>query len=61
MMQREGRMASPAAGASGGKLNPPKTVRVRSWEGPIFAGALVVILILGSIAGLRSLLALFPQ
>lgn len=60
MIRREGRMDNPQVDTGRGSLEVPRTVVVRNWEKPIFVLALIVILVLGGIAGLNSLMALFP-
>jgi hypothetical protein len=62
MIHREGRLATVQAG-SGRQANraPPKTiVGIRSWERPLLTAALVAALVLGGIAGLKSLVGLIP-
>jgi len=45
---------------TGKGLEVPRTIVVRNWERPIFVLALIAILVLGGIAGLNGLMALFP-
>lgn len=59
MIRREGRMENPHI-ETGKGLEVPHTVVVRNWERPIFVLALIAILVLGGIAGLNGLMALFP-
>jgi hypothetical protein len=59
MIRREGRLDSSPVEVRKG-LEVPRTVVVRNWERPIFVIALIAILVLGGIAGLNSLMALFP-
>jgi len=59
MIRREARMDNPQVEAAKG-LEVPRTVVVRNWERPIFVLALIAILVLGGIAGLNGLMALFP-
>ena len=59
MIRREARMDHPQP-ETGKGLEVPPTVVVRNWERPVFVLALIAILVLGGIAGLNSLMALFP-
>jgi len=59
MIRREARMDTPQE-ETGKGLEVPRTIVVRNWERPIFVLALIAILVLGGIAGLNSLMALFP-
>jgi hypothetical protein len=58
MMHREGRMANVPAASERRTFNPPTSVPIRNWERTAFVFALIVILVLGGIAGLRSLMSL---
>lgn len=59
MIQREGRLASVQAAPAKPKqeLSPP-SMEISSWERSIFVVALIAILVLGGIAGLRSLMSM---
>jgi hypothetical protein len=61
MIRREARMEHPGSEPGIGKgVDVPPAVVVRNWERPIFVLALIAILVLGGIAGLNGLIALFP-
>lgn len=60
MIRREGRVDAlkPEPAQSPGRRRTGETT---NWEGRFFVLALIVILILGGIAGMNSLIALFPR
>ena len=60
MIRREGRMDNPQVETGTKGLEVPRTVVVRNWERPVLVLAVVAILVLGGIAGLNSLMSLFP-
>jgi hypothetical protein len=53
-------MAGVPTGPQRRAFTPPKSTGVSNWERHIFVLALVVILVIGGIAGLRSLVSLVP-
>ena len=60
MIHREGRLASVQVGPGMRASSPPRPVVIRSWERPVMMAVLVAALVLGGIAGLKSLIGLFP-
>ncbi len=59
MLRREGRLDTApreSAGKTASEVRDP--VPMRNWEKPIFVLALIIILVLGGIAGMNSLIAL---
>ena len=58
MMHREGRLAEVEVRPVRQKSQPRRTTEIRNWERWLFVAALIAILVLGGIGGLRSLMAL---
>ena len=60
MIRREGRLDHPHLETGTRGHERRGSVTVRNWERPVLVAAVIVILMLGVIAGMNGLIALFP-
>jgi len=61
MIRREGRVDNPHIEASSGEVTAGRrTGEVRAWERQMFVAVIIGVLMLGAIAGVNGLIAMFP-